>query len=84
MQSESLIHDDLVELFDAEGASARGPFATYWRGSASDLALEVSGVGPIGFPVTRATVRTLRSVARPAKFGLGEATVLDRNVRTPG
>ncbi|MGE0787632.1 MAG: 2OG-Fe(II) oxygenase [Sandaracinaceae bacterium] len=76
---ESLIQEALSELVDAD--FARGPFATHWRGPASDLELEVTGVGEIRFPVSKATVQALRSVARPARFGRGEATVLDRRVR---
>ncbi len=46
-----------------------------------DLALEVRGVGPIELPVSQATARQLCQVARPARYGQGERTVLDRAVR---
>ncbi|HBQ19733.1 MAG TPA: 2OG-Fe(II) oxygenase [Myxococcales bacterium] len=79
MQTESIIQQELHEVLG--GSATRGPFAAYWRASASDLALEIRGVGPLRLPVPSATVRTLRSVARPARFGRGEDTVFDRSVR---
>ena len=79
MQDESVIHEELHDLLG--GSAARGPFAAHWRAPAGDLALEIRGVGPLRLPVPAATVRTLRSVARPARFGRGEETLLDRSVR---
>lgn len=79
MQDESVIHEELHDLLG--GSAARGPFAAHWRAPAGDLALEIRGVGALRLPVPAATVRTLRSVARPARFGRGEETLLDRSVR---
>jgi hypothetical protein len=38
-------------------------------------------MGELGFPVTAAQAKQLRLVARPAKYGHGEQTILDRRVR---
>ncbi len=46
-----------------------------------DLDLEVRGVGPLALPVTAAQAKELRLVARPAHYGLGTDTLLDRSVR---
>ncbi|WP_327138796.1 2OG-Fe(II) oxygenase [Nocardia sp. NBC_01327] len=46
-----------------------------------DLVIEVDGVGPIGLPVTPTQARRLCEVARPARYGLREQTILDANVR---
>lgn len=58
-----------------------GLFAARRTGSAENLALEVAGVGPIGLPVTPTQARRLCEVARPARYGLREHTLLDANVR---
>ncbi len=46
-----------------------------------DLRLEVREVGPISFPVPVRQAKQLCLVGRPARFGQGEQTLLDRGVR---
>ncbi|MFI5720645.1 2OG-Fe(II) oxygenase [Nocardia sp. NPDC051750] len=58
-----------------------GSFAARRTGSAENLAIEVEGVGPIGFPVTPDRARQLCEVARPARYGRRDQTLLDANVR---
>lgn len=58
-----------------------GSFATRRTAPVHDLAIEVTGVGALELPVTAAAARQLRLVARPAKYGYGERTILDRTVR---
>ncbi|WP_406281620.1 2OG-Fe(II) oxygenase [Nocardia sp. NBC_00881] len=58
-----------------------GSFAARRTGSAENLVIEVDGVGPIRLPVTSAQARRLCEVARPARYGLREQTLLDANVR---
>ena len=48
---------------------------------ADRLQLEVRGVGALRLPVPQAQARQLCAIARPARFGKGEATLLDRVVR---
>lgn len=79
MELQAPVQEELKELLGAH--AARGAFATVRTAPAEDLALSVKGVGPVSFPVTKATVRALRSVARPAKYGKGTATIEDRRVR---
>ncbi|MFE3261066.1 2OG-Fe(II) oxygenase [Nocardia sp. NPDC059091] len=62
-------------------APSAGSFAARRTGSAENLAIEVDGVGPIRLPVTPAQARRLCEVARPARYGLREQTLLDANVR---
>jgi hypothetical protein len=45
------------------------------------LALEVRDVGTLQFPVPHAQARKLCAVARPARYGRGEQTLLDQRVR---
>ncbi len=45
------------------------------------LPLEVRGVGPIKLPVSQAQARQLCLLGRPARYGQGERTLLDRDVR---
>jgi hypothetical protein len=46
-----------------------------------DLHLEVRGVGDLVLPVTEDQARQLFLLGRPARFGRGEHTLLDRRVR---
>lgn len=58
-----------------------GSFAARRTGPAENLVIEVDGVGPIRLPVTPAQARRLCEVARPARYGLREQTLLDATVR---
>jgi hypothetical protein len=58
-----------------------GKFATRRTAVANDLDLEVLGVGRIRFPITPATARKLCAVARPARHGFKDETLLDKRVR---
>jgi len=46
-----------------------------------DLSLEVEGFGPVKFPVTPARARKLLGLGLPARFGRGEETLTDPDVR---
>ncbi len=46
-----------------------------------DLSLAVEGFGPVRFPVTPAKARKLASLGQPARFGRGEQTLTDPDVR---
>jgi hypothetical protein len=54
--------------------ATHGTFAVSGTLAASCLRLEVRGVGPIAFPVTRAKARELCRVARPAVHGKRDRT----------
>ncbi len=58
-----------------------GSFSSKRTAPPADLTLEVRGVGPIRYPVPKAQARQLISIARPARYGLGEQTLLDTRVR---
>ena len=47
----------------------------------ADLDIEVRGVGRVGLPVTERQAKQLCLVGRPARYGQGEQTLLDRRVR---
>ena len=70
---------DLSALLATLGGG--GSFATRLTAPIHDLAIEVTGIGELGLPVTTAQAKQLRLVARPAKFGHGDQTILDRRVR---
>lgn len=63
------------------GISGPGSFAACRSASADDLHLAVTGIGPLRFPISRAQAQQLCRVARPARYGRGEETLLDRRVR---
>lgn len=63
------------------GAESTGSFTAETSAPAAGVTLSVAGVGPVRFPVGAAQERKLVSVARPAMFGLGEATLIDPSVR---
>jgi hypothetical protein len=61
-----------------------GSFATRRTAGSADLRIEVKGVGPIELPVSAATARKLRAIARPATYGFRDRTLLDKRVRNCG
>ncbi|WP_194813647.1 2OG-Fe(II) oxygenase [Nocardia sp. XZ_19_385] len=61
--------------------SSAGSFAAQRTGSAENLVVEVEGVGRLELPVPPGQARRLCEVARPARYGLREQTLLDANVR---
>ena len=61
--------------------SPPGAFATRTTAAPDALRLEVRGVGRVALPVTRARARRLCGVARPARYGLEDRTLLDPGVR---
>ena len=60
---------------------AQAAFSVELTAKADDLGLEVEGFGPIRFPVTPAKARKLLGLGRPARFGRGEETLTDPDVR---
>jgi hypothetical protein len=63
------------------GAAGSEAFSASRTAPVGDLQLEVRGVGPIQLPVTQVQARQLCLLARPARYGRGERTLLDRGVR---
>lgn len=61
--------------------TAPGTFASRLRMPAESLEVEVTGVGPIRFPITARSAQKLCAVARPSPFGLREQTLHDLSVR---
>lgn len=62
-------------------AGAPGTFATRRAAGSDDIALYVLGVGAVPLPLARRTAEKLRAVAKPARYGLREKTLLDPSVR---
>ena len=58
-----------------------GSFSARRTAPTDDLCLEVRGVGPVQLPLSAAQARRLCEVARPARYGHGELTLLNREVR---
>jgi hypothetical protein len=67
------------ELLSEVGA--RGTFAARRTAAADDLYVEVKGLGRLRFPISRTQAQRLCRMARPARYGRGEQTLLDRQVR---
>ncbi|MGQ0840720.1 2OG-Fe(II) oxygenase [Actinokineospora sp.] len=65
-------------LGDSEPA---GSFSAHLLAPARLLQLEVAGVGPVSLPVRAPLAKKLIAVARSARFGRGERTLTDTNVR---
>jgi hypothetical protein len=61
--------------------TASGTFATRRASRSDDLHLEVKGIGLIRFPISRGTARELCAIARPARYGFKDQTILDESVR---
>jgi hypothetical protein len=56
-------------------------FSVQLTAKTDDLSLEVEGFGHVKFPVTPAKARKLLGLGQPARFGRGEETVTDPDVR---
>jgi hypothetical protein len=69
----------LAQVLGSLGATSR--FSAQRTAAADDLSVVIDGVGPLELPVSAAQVRCLRSIARPARYGLGERTLVDSRVR---
>ena len=70
---------------DRLGKTLRGEaqtaFSVELTAKADDLSLEVEGFGHVRFPVTPARARKLLGLGQPARFGRGEETLTDPDVR---
>lgn len=75
----SSVGEDLSALL--QSVHSGGSFSTCRTAPVGDLAIAVTGVGALGLPITAAQAKEVRFVARPAKYGYGEQTILDRRVR---
>jgi hypothetical protein len=60
---------------------APGAFTAQRTATPDDLDIEVKGVGRLRFPISRVQAQRLCSIARPASYGMGEATLYDGRVR---
>src|SRR5271154_415267 len=70
---------------DRLGRALRGDaqtaFSVELTAGTDDLSLEVEGFGHVKFPVTPPKVRKLLGLGQPARFGRGEQTLTDPDVR---
>jgi len=70
---------------DRLGKTLRGDaqtsFSVELTAKTDDLSLQVEGFGPARFPVTPAKARKLAGLGQPARFGRGEETLTDPEVR---
>jgi hypothetical protein len=71
--------DQIGQLLSEVGAP--GTFTARRTAAADDLHLEVKGVGRLRFPISRTQAQRLCRMARLARYGQGEQTLLDRRVR---
>jgi predicted 2-oxoglutarate/Fe(II)-dependent dioxygenase YbiX len=60
---------------------AQTAFSVELTAKVDDLSLEVEGFGRVKFPVTPAKARKLLGLGEPARFGRGEQTLADPDVR---
>src|SRR5215468_12693018 len=70
--------DRLARELRGGGTSA---FSVELTASADDLSVHVEGFGPVKFPVTPGRARKLLGLGYPARFGRGEQTLTDTDVR---
>ena len=60
---------------------AQTAFSVELTARTDDLSLEVDGFGQVKFPVTPAKARKMLGLGQPARFGRGEQTLTDPDVR---
>lgn len=70
---------EIAELLQA--IASPGSFAVQRSAPAEALRIDVEGVGTLDLPLAPRTVARLRSVAKPARYGLRDRTVYDPTVR---
>lgn len=58
-----------------------GGFSASRTAPPDDLLIEVRGVGALELPISGAQARALHQIGRPARYGVGELTLLDPAVR---
>ncbi|MGW5152047.1 2OG-Fe(II) oxygenase [Rhodococcus koreensis] len=63
------------------GIDVPGSFSARRTASPEDLRLEVRGFGPLHIPIPTEQAHELRRIARPARYGLREQTLIDPTVR---
>jgi hypothetical protein len=76
------IKGDLKRLLEKETFKLNGSF--YYSKSythAPNPALKLDGLGIVGLPLSKDVARNVISKSKPAPFGKGERTIVDRNVR---
>src|SRR5580698_3968570 len=61
--------------------NAQTAFSVELTARTDDLSLEIEGFGHVRFPVTPAKARKLLGLGQPARFGRGEETLTDPDVR---
>lgn len=79
--------DNLERIGEILGVvGSPGCFTARRTATADDLQLEVQGLGRLLLPVSRAQAERLCRLARPARYGRGEKTLLGprRRTRSPG
>jgi hypothetical protein len=64
-----------------KGIGAPTIFAARRTATADDMRLEIKGLGRLDFPISPTMAKRLCGIARPASYGKGEQTLLDRRVR---
>jgi 2OG-Fe(II) oxygenase superfamily len=74
--------EKIAELLREVGAPSA--FTARRTAATDDLHLEVKGVGRLRFPLSGAQAQRLSRLARPARYGRGQQTLLDRRVRDTG
>ena len=62
-------------------SDAQAAFSVELAAKTDDLSLDVEGFGRVKFPVTPAKARKLLGLGQPARFGRGEQTLTDPDVR---
>ncbi len=63
------------------GAGTPGSFATRHTAGTDDIYFDVVGAGAVPLPMSHRTAQKLFAVARPARYGLREKTLVDPRVR---
>ncbi len=71
--------EQIGELLSEIGAA--DSFTARRTAETDDLRVEVRGIGRLRYPISRAQAQRLCRVARPARYGRGEKTLLDQRVR---
>jgi len=64
-----------------ESIKSQGSFFSSRKTSLKAFDLTINKVGPLAFPLTKKQIKALIAIAKPAKFGWRDKTILDESVR---
>lgn len=71
--------EDIIHAL--EKLNGKGSFCSKKVSGLADLKIEIDSIGKLKFPLVKKTIKSLIDIAKPAKFGWRDKTLLNRRIR---